>query len=163
MPRPSSGGLHSPKGRALPVAQPLLPLPRSAPALRSPRVQAGAGTWACTWSTEPGAAGPCAAGAGAAGRADAGSGVGGGVISGPVRGGGACHGCPGTSSGAAAGSTITGWEWDFGDGTPPAAVAQVQHTYNTSGAWWPRLTVTNQDDQKVLTFISIVLIRRRPD
>jgi hypothetical protein len=51
----------------------------------------------------------------------------------------------GTSSGAAAGSTITGWEWDFGDGTPPAAVAQVEHTYNASGAWWPRLTVTNQD------------------
>src|SRR3954471_13505555 len=36
--RPLSGGLHSPKGRALPVAQPLLPLPRSAPArLRSVR------------------------------------------------------------------------------------------------------------------------------
>src|SRR3954470_24804762 len=36
--RPPSGGLHSPKGRALPAAQPLLPLPRSAPArLRSVR------------------------------------------------------------------------------------------------------------------------------
>src|SRR4051794_26697646 len=36
--RPLSGGLHSPKGRALPVAQPLLPLPRGAPArLRSVR------------------------------------------------------------------------------------------------------------------------------
>src|SRR3954471_8962486 len=35
---PLSGGLHSPKGRALPAAQPLLPLPRSAPTrLRSVR------------------------------------------------------------------------------------------------------------------------------
>jgi hypothetical protein len=50
----------------------------------------------------------------------------------------------GTTSSAAAGSTIIAWDWDFGDGTAPSSGPTVQHTYNTPGTWWATLTVTDQ-------------------
>jgi PKD repeat protein len=40
--------------------------------------------------------------------------------------------------------SIVSWEWDFGDGAV-AQGADVTHTYNASGRYFPRLTVTDND------------------
>jgi large repetitive protein len=42
---------------------------------------------------------------------------------------------------------LAGYAWDFGDGSPAASGATVQHTYNQAGAYNVTLTVT--DDQGV--------------
>jgi hypothetical protein len=50
----------------------------------------------------------------------------------------------GSASSASPGSAITAWDWNFGDGSPPSDGPVVQHTYNTSGASWVALTVSDQ-------------------
>jgi PKD repeat protein len=40
------------------------------------------------------------------------------------------------------GSTISSYEWDFGDGNT-AGGANVTHTYDTTGTYWVKLTVTD--------------------
>jgi PKD repeat protein len=39
--------------------------------------------------------------------------------------------------------TLTGYEWDFGDGSPAATGALVQHTFSQSGVYTATLTVTD--------------------
>lgn len=45
------------------------------------------------------------------------------------------------------GKPIKSWSWDFGDGTPAKVFTAppFQHTYNRSGYFYPRLTVTDED------------------
>jgi PKD repeat protein len=48
----------------------------------------------------------------------------------------------GSSSSPSAGA-ITGYRWDFGDGSPTETGAEVTHTYHSTGQFTVRLTVTN--------------------
>ena len=51
----------------------------------------------------------------------------------------------GSSSTVGTGATITQYDWDFGDGTPPASgsSAAVNHTWATAGSYAVILTVTD--------------------
>lgn len=46
-------------------------------------------------------------------------------------------------SSAASGASITGWSWDFGDGTSPVTTQNATHAYAEPGAYSITLTVTD--------------------
>jgi gliding motility-associated-like protein len=48
-----------------------------------------------------------------------------------------------SATSTAAGSTVTGWLWDFGDGSPTSTVQNPTHTYTTAGVKTVQLTVTS--------------------
>lgn len=49
------------------------------------------------------------------------------------------------TSTAGAGTVITGWNWDFGDGSPGSSLPSPTHDYGGSGTWAVTLTVTGDD------------------
>ncbi|HOZ76636.1 MAG TPA: PKD domain-containing protein [Ferruginibacter sp.] len=48
-----------------------------------------------------------------------------------------------SAASTAAGSTVTGWTWNFGDGSPADITQNPTHTYTTGGIKTVRLTVTS--------------------
>jgi PKD repeat protein len=52
--------------------------------------------------------------------------------------------CAFTDASTDTGGTITGWSWDFGDGTPPVTTASPTHVYASAGSGYTvTLTVTD--------------------
>ncbi len=46
------------------------------------------------------------------------------------------------------GSSIAGWRWDFGDGTPVSTEQNPVHTYSTKGLFDVKLTITRNDGKQ---------------
>jgi len=53
----------------------------------------------------------------------------------------------GTGSTAPSGRTVTGWAWNFGDGSAPASGATTTHAYSASGSYTATLIVTDSAGQ----------------
>jgi PKD repeat protein/C1A family cysteine protease len=61
----------------------------------------------------------------------------------------------GAGSTAPAGGSLTGYSWDFGDGTPADSGATASHTYAAPGTYSASLTVT--DDKNATNSCSVVI------
>jgi PKD repeat protein len=53
--------------------------------------------------------------------------------------------CQFTDGSSDSDGSVTGWDWDFGDGTPHATVQNPSHTYAAEGSPTVTLTVTDND------------------
>ena len=58
---------------------------------------------------------------------------------------------------------ITGWSWDFGDGSPSASDSNPTHIYDTAGHYSCTLTVTGECGTKVIGYDSLIKITQCPE
>jgi len=64
----------------------------------------------------------------------------------------------GSASAGSAGSTITTWAWDFGDGTTTSAsVPTVSHLYATANTYVVSLTVTDSGGRTGTTTVNVAV------